>query len=677
MKKTLISILLPTRKPFALSIAMALSIFSCTAWSVTVDFDLTQLGSNGKTIRSLGNGSRISMAEAKSSNLFIKPSSKVGSMRKILNGQSKGVERYAPYAMGGEGSAELALLQSGFTLGNNTLQVQLYSSTNGSGAPLLTKTITLLIGDTNAILNSQFILTKIGSNGANVVQSFGSSASVTITDAIHLNLFLQPPQKVGSVKKYINDQLRGVEKNLPFAFGGEGASELNLLTQGFIQGTNTVKAVFYNSTDGTGSAIGESTATLQIVADSTPPPKPEAAPAPLPTPTPTPTPTEVTPQPAADSTAAPVVATGTSTKVSSLAQLQSTLNSISGGDQIVLANGTYNNFKLNVSKSGISLSRPIILKAETAGGVILTGASQIQLSGNFIFVSGFKFKDLQISTPSMVPLLFTGANNRAHQFTFLNLARSSSAMNNSNIAVVDFLGPNSHNNRLDSSLFEGIRAKGIRVAANAKDKPSRNRIDHNLFKGFWAPSSNSPLLNGWEVIQVGLGQPSRNHNLQTMIDENTFVGGNADPELISLKSSGTTIHNNIFKSMPRNNICARQGKNNILTGNTFSSTNGLEIFGTGHYIANNRFEAGAGIKLMAGDALQAGTYLDKSAAGISENQDTVSESRIFPAASYVDVLNNQFAPGISNSIREGVDMGWNTPGSGTHNGSANRISGNR
>ena len=60
------------------------------------------------------------------------------------------------------------------------------------------------------------------------------------------------------------------------------------------------------------------------------------------------------------------------------------------GDIIILQNGEWNNIIINLNCTGTK-EQPVIFKAETAGKVIITGNSKLQLGGNFIVVDGFYF----------------------------------------------------------------------------------------------------------------------------------------------------------------------------------------------------------------------------------------------------------------------------------------------
>ena len=72
------------------------------------------------------------------------------------------------------------------------------------------------------------------------------------------------------------------------------------------------------------------------------------------------------------------------------------------GDEIVFANGTYSDFRLNFKANGTEAA-PIILRAESPGQVVFRGRSQLFIDGNYLVVAGFKYDQItgvpNVTTP--------------------------------------------------------------------------------------------------------------------------------------------------------------------------------------------------------------------------------------------------------------------------------------
>jgi len=71
------------------------------------------------------------------------------------------------------------------------------------------------------------------------------------------------------------------------------------------------------------------------------------------------------------------------------------------GDVIKLANGTWEDFEILFEGKG-KKDKPITLTAETKGEVILSGQSNLRLSGEYLEVSGLVFKNGYTPTSEVI-----------------------------------------------------------------------------------------------------------------------------------------------------------------------------------------------------------------------------------------------------------------------------------
>ena len=73
-------------------------------------------------------------------------------------------------------------------------------------------------------------------------------------------------------------------------------------------------------------------------------------------------------------------------------QYKNVMGKLVAGDEVVLANGIWSDFEI-VFKAQGSKKKPVTLRAETAGQVILSGQSNFRLAGQYLVVSGLVFKN--------------------------------------------------------------------------------------------------------------------------------------------------------------------------------------------------------------------------------------------------------------------------------------------
>ena len=72
------------------------------------------------------------------------------------------------------------------------------------------------------------------------------------------------------------------------------------------------------------------------------------------------------------------------------------LKGIQPGDTVMWKNGTYQNVTIKFKARGTE-DAPVVLKAQTPGGVVFKGASSISLDGQWCVAEGFSFNGLDTS----------------------------------------------------------------------------------------------------------------------------------------------------------------------------------------------------------------------------------------------------------------------------------------
>jgi len=284
------------------------------------------------------------------------------------------------------------------------------------------------------------------------------------------------------------------------------------------------------------------------------------------------------------------------------------------GDEIVLANGSYPDFKLNLSAVG-EAERPIIFRAESPGQVILTGQPEIDISGRYIEVRDLMLKSCVTETAKRGLIQFN------HSFHCRLTGCSFEQLKPGHYATVNFRN-GACDNRLDHCRFVDIRYRSVMVQIDKNSllegPPARNRIDHNLFQDV------PPLgKNGAETVQIGQSAiPYADLFTETLVENNLFVRCDGEDEIISVKSTGNTIRYNLFREC-KGEIVNRTGHENIFTGNRFEDcSGGIRISNHGHRVTDNvmiRCETGIILYYGTPDTKHPAAYLPVYGCVITNN----------------------------------------------------------
>ena len=185
-------------------------------------------------------------------------------------------------------------------------------------------------------------------------------------------------------------------------------------------------------------------------------------------------------------------------RVSNFKELQTANNEVVPGDSIILKNGNWEDCKIVLSCNGTS-SNPIVIKAETAGKVYVTGKSFLRINGNHLIVDGLYF------------INGSAAEGNVWEFRSKDKVASDCRITNCSINGfntikritenywVAFYGKN---NRLDHCTFYNKKNLGVLIAVVLDDDRSRLN-SHSIDSNYFAP--RPPLSsNAGEIIRVGV-----------------------------------------------------------------------------------------------------------------------------------------------------------------------------
>lgn len=290
------------------------------------------------------------------------------------------------------------------------------------------------------------------------------------------------------------------------------------------------------------------------------------------------------------------------------------------GGTFIVTSGTYNDFEPSFEVMATA-DNPIIIKAETVGGVTLTGSSHFVFKKSaFITLEGFVIDGEGDDT--LVKL--EGCNNIRISRNIFELETDDSikwvyvgGVWDDDSVPYQYL---SHDNRIDHNIFQNKSTPGNYITIDGTDQSiqsQNDRIDHNYFK------NNSPrATNEQESIRVGWSEMSESSGF-TVVEFNLFEDCDGDPEIISVKTCDNIVrHNTFLRSY--GTLSLRHGNRTRVEGNYFFGgekeiglspagstlyTGGIRIYGTDHVIINNYFEGlngtrwDAPITLTMGDAI--------------------------------------------------------------------------
>lgn len=317
--------------------------------------------------------------------------------------------------------------------------------------------------------------------------------------------------------------------------------------------------------------------------------------------------------------------------------LADAVNASANGGVFIVENGTYNDFEATFEVVATA-SNPIVIKAETIGGVTLIGESHFVLKKSaFITLEGFIF-DGQ-GEDSLIKL--EGSNNIRITRNIFELETTESikwvfigGVWNDNTYPFDYP---SHHNRVDHNIFQNKETPGhyITVDGSFDNTGSEevyyqsqyDRIDHNYFK------NNGPrAVNEQESIRIGWSEMSLSSGF-TIVEHNLFEDCDGDPEIVSVKSCDNTIRHNTFVGS-YGTLSLRHGNRNRIEGNYFFGddkpvgispagsdlyTGGIRIYGTDHLIINNYMEGLNGTRWDAPITLTLGDAIDGQSSNLTKH----------------------------------------------------------
>lgn len=258
------------------------------------------------------------------------------------------------------------------------------------------------------------------------------------------------------------------------------------------------------------------------------------------------------------------------------------------GDRVVLADGEWRDFQILFNAEG-EAERPITLTAQTPGGVILTGQSNLRMAGRHLVVSNLVFRDGWSPTGEVVSFRQNRQNRAVHSrvtgVVIDGFSKPDRAESDNWVAMYGY------GNRFDHSHLVGKTNAGttlVVVRDEEQGLENRHLIDHNWF------GPRPPLgSNGGETIRIGTSHDSESSSFTT-VTANWFERTNGEVEIISNKSGENTYRGNVFFEA-EGALTLRHGdgavvEDNVFIGNRRPNTGGIRVINRNNTVRNNYME---------------------------------------------------------------------------------------
>jgi len=281
-------------------------------------------------------------------------------------------------------------------------------------------------------------------------------------------------------------------------------------------------------------------------------------------------------------------ASGRTHPVSTEAAFNKRASELAPGDVLVVRDGEYGGWSLRLETSGTA-DRPIIVTAETPGGVTFAGTASLRVRADHLIVGGFVFKQL---TKDLAVKFEQASHNRFSGNKFYDCGSPKSR----SMRIVG-IADGSNSNRFDHNEMWRSITFGMQVRLPRDNETSfaysqHNRFDHNVFRD-----------TGTKAIPLQIGQFAPYHNRDashTIVDHNEFI--NISSQAVNSKSNNEIYFRNRFignKGGGQAPLSLRAGNDKYVDGNYFEDVAvGIHIYGERHTIVNNTIVNARSIGIM-------------------------------------------------------------------------------
>ncbi len=289
---------------------------------------------------------------------------------------------------------------------------------------------------------------------------------------------------------------------------------------------------------------------------------------------------------------APSLASAASILVSDPAQFHVAVARLEPGDTLTLANGEWRDFQIVFAGRGTE-ARPITLTAQTPGGVILTGRSNLSLAGEHLVVSNLVFKGG--ASPTGEVISFRKSRTERANYSRVTGVVIDGFSKPDRTESDNWVALYGHHNRFDHNQLIGKTNAGttlVIIRDPEQGLENHHAIDHNYFGRRAVLGSN-----GGETIRVGTSHASATSSFTT-VENNWFEQCSGEVEIVSNKSGGNIYRGNVFFES-QGALVLRHGddnlvEDNVFIGNGLPNTGGVRVINRRNIVRNNYMEGLAG-----------------------------------------------------------------------------------
>ncbi|MGJ8642468.1 MAG: chondroitinase-B domain-containing protein [Luteolibacter sp.] len=265
--------------------------------------------------------------------------------------------------------------------------------------------------------------------------------------------------------------------------------------------------------------------------------------------------------------------------------------SLSPGDTVTWTDGVYSDGdNISFTADGTS-GNPITLKAETPGGVQFTGGMTIDLSADYVTVTGFYWNGGE------------GQNNHV-EFRKGSIYANHSTIRNCAFNDLTPSGTDKHrwivfygtHNTVEDCSFVNKRSPGALLLVELEYNdftPVGHIIRNNYFFNYEYRDPATTHSGDSETIRVGTSE-FQDKSASVLVENNYFQACDGENEIITNKSANNTYKHNTFRNC-HGSLVLRHGANAWVEGNFFlgeekASSGGVRVSDSFHTIINNYFQ---------------------------------------------------------------------------------------